>query len=505
MSEQIVIIGAGLAGLTFGAMAARDGRQVTVIDKNTVPGGVCAAAVLDTPAGTFRFEQGPLILSDLLPGESVYEFLDGFGIHLETKRADRGTATPDFALWKPEEYQGKYWRREKLKELFPEDAAGIDEYYRFYDTLMHIRYLSTLPQNALTKLRMGLAFLRIKKYEPLSADEFTRKLFKSEKLRLVFIGILADFCADPAEVSCFTIPFTNIETAFDKRIPLERGGKHYYPGFANIVGGVQKLPEALADYIVAHGGKILYNTVADKVLIEDGAVTGVRLTDGTVLPADVVTAAGSARDFFTKAVGLEHLTDEYREIVAKYRPMEAVFMLHLAVDFNPLEFQPAPLCYYYGSYDLHAATERLRTGVYHGGDDGYLIYVPDDHAPDFAPAGYHALTIYTVAPDRLGTGSWADAKELFADRLINLAERQLPGLSGHIIARKIMTAEDFREFTHMEKSSFGGNVPVRDLPQPPHKTPIRGLYFLGQQSENGGGVTAVIMGAKDAYEKAGVC
>lgn len=90
-------------------------------------------------------------------------------------------------------------------------------------------------------------------------------------------------------------------------------------------------------------------------------------------------------------------------------------------------------------------------------------------------------------------------KEAYADKLIALAERRLPGLSDHIIARKIMTAEDFREFTHMEKSSFGGNVPVRDLPQPPHKTPVRGLWFLGAQSENGGGVTAVIMGAKEAY------
>ena len=39
---KINIIGAGLGGLTFGALAARDGHKVTIFDKNTRPGGVVA-------------------------------------------------------------------------------------------------------------------------------------------------------------------------------------------------------------------------------------------------------------------------------------------------------------------------------------------------------------------------------------------------------------------------------------------------------------------------------
>ena len=39
---KITIIGAGLGGLTFGALAAKDGHEVTIIDKNSVPGGVVA-------------------------------------------------------------------------------------------------------------------------------------------------------------------------------------------------------------------------------------------------------------------------------------------------------------------------------------------------------------------------------------------------------------------------------------------------------------------------------
>ena len=61
---KAAIIGAGLGGLTFGALLARDGWQVDVFDKNPRVGGVCALA----EKNGYKWEQGPLILGDLLPG-----------------------------------------------------------------------------------------------------------------------------------------------------------------------------------------------------------------------------------------------------------------------------------------------------------------------------------------------------------------------------------------------------------------------------------------------------
>lgn len=177
-------------------------------------------------------------------------------------------------------------------------------------------------------------------------------------------------------------------------------------------------------------------------------------------------------------------------------------MLHLGVDFDPMEHLRAALVYCYGMYDLHAATEKLRSGVYHEGNDGYLIFVPSEHAPEFAPEGKHCVTIYTVAPDTLAEGDWESKKQEYAEKLISLAERQLPGLSKHIDTMKIMTARDYSEYTHMKKSSFGGVVPIWNQKNPTHKTPVEGLWFVGQQSENAGGLGNVILGAKSAYEKA---
>ena len=114
------------------------------------------------------------------------------------------------------------------------------------------------------------------------------------------------------------------------------------------------------------------------------------------------------------------------------------------------------------------------------------------------------MTIYTVCPDRLKQGSWAEKKEEYAEQLIRLAEEHLPGLSQHIVTKKIVTAEDYRVLTHMKKSSFGGVVPVWKQQNPPHITPVKHLFFVGQQSENGGGVPIVINGTREAYRKAGL-
>ena len=146
---KITIIGAGLGGLTFGALAARDGHEVAIYDKNQKPGGVVALYEQDG----YKFEQGPLLIGDMLEGEPIYELLDSLGIHLETIRADRDITMPDYEMITPAEYKGPYWRRDRLIELFPEEKDGILKYYKFYDDVLRLRYIAMQKQTPLRKLQ----------------------------------------------------------------------------------------------------------------------------------------------------------------------------------------------------------------------------------------------------------------------------------------------------------------------------------------------------------------
>ena len=498
---KAAIIGAGVSGLTMGALLARKGAQVTVFEQNSFVGGVTSLYRKDG----YAFEQGPLMLSGMLPGERSFEILQELGITLETVRAQRSIAMPDFTLTAPEQYAGEYWRRERLKQLFPEETDGINRYYRFYDSVMQASRVSKQSNNMGagigTKLKTVTSYLRIKKYIKMNADELMAHFFKSEQLKALFTGFLADVCVAPSEFYALGIPFFNCETAFDKRIPLnDKNGLPLQGGFCCLRGGVEKLPLALAETIRQNGGEILTSTSVEHIKIEDDRVCGVQTADGE-FDADVVVGSGGGRELFLKLVGRQYLDPAYARIIDTYRPMEAVFMLHLAVDFDPLQYQKDPLCYYYRTCDVAGAINRLRSGIFHEGEDGFLIYVPSAHSPELAQPGGHCVTIYTVCPDTLAEGSWEQKQEFYADRLLTLAEQYLPDLRAHITQMSIITPPYYRRIMHTDRCAFGGVVPISGLRNPPHKTPVEGLYFVGQQSSNMGGVSAVLEGSYDTFIK----
>ena len=109
-----------------------------------------------------------------------------------------------------------------------------------------------------------------------------------------------------------------------------------------------------------------------------------------------------------------------------------------------------------------------------------------------APKGKHALTIYTICPDKLASGDWDTDKQKYADKLLEYAEKKLPGLRSHIVTQRVLTPVDFRKLTHLDHHAFGGLAPVMNTWKIPHKTPVKGLWFIGAQSESGGGINNVL-------------
>lgn len=490
---KVIIIGSGVSGLTAGAYLAKAGHQVTVFEQDDHIGGVTALAEKEG----FKFEQGPLLMTDFLPGEKVYQALDEIGIHLDMIRGDRGTVLPDFALWKPDEYQGPYWRKNHLKSLFPKEAKGLDRYYRFYDDVLNVVRLSSQGKlSFIDRVTLTMAFVRIRPMMRLSADQLMDFFFFDEKLKAVYLGILADFCASPSEYAGIAIPFINLETAFDKRIPLEEKGKKVRNGFGYVRGTIYKVIEELADVIIKHGGKIITHTTVTNVNIVDKKAVGITIEDGRSIAGDIVIGSGGGKEFFQHLVGYEHLDEKYIKNVDELKRMESVLMVHLGVDFDPLTYQKEALCYYYGTYDIEASIKRLRAGIYHQGNDGFLAYCPSWANPEMAPEGYHCLTLYTVAPDTLAEGDWESLKEVYADQLITLAEKYFPDLSKHIKVKLIKTPIDYRKMTLTDHSSFGGTVPDRNLENLAIVTPVKNLYFIGSQSEAQGGVAGCLLGGQ---------
>jgi all-trans-retinol 13,14-reductase len=502
---KVIIIGSGMAGLTAGAYLAKAGHAVTVFEQFPTPGGVTATVTQDG----FGWDIGPLLLEGFAPGDKGRAILEELGVSKQVPAVheDRGLAMPDFAMWKPQEYEGPYWRRERLKKLFPDESSALERYYRFYDRMIRLMSLGRRAESARglsalwLKLRMLLAFQLVKKYVNWNGGQLMDHFFKSAVLKTFFLGIVADFVTAPSEFPALGVPSIHLETAFDKRIPTYPGTQSAQTAYTYILGGCQTLVKAVMDVILANGGQVLTNTPVKRILIENNQAIGVELADGRIETADVILASGGMKEVFFDLVGRENIPAELASQIESNRLMESVLMVQLGIDLDPTPYQPAALCYYYKTQDLEGAVRHLRTGDYHEGKEGFLIYIPSLHSPSLAPAGKYAVTIYTVAPDSLAEGTWSARREELADKLVAEAEAHIPGLRPHKLTRLILTPEDFRKRTHLKHHSFGGMPPVIGNKPPEHKTPIDRLWFIGAQSESTGGVLNVMTGARKVAKR----
>jgi phytoene dehydrogenase-like protein len=496
---KIVVIGSGLAGLTAGAALAQRGHSVTIFEQYSQPGGVTAPYTADG----FRWDLGQLLIEGLGPDEPLGRILAALGIadRVRVRKDDREYVFPDFAIQKPAEYQGLKWRMQQLKGIFPAQADGLERYWSDY-----VRFTRLMTLGRRMEGRTGLAGLaaKVRLYASLApflsrrdwnAQQLMDSYFTDERLKCVFMSILADFFTPPSQFLGLGIFALNPEPSFDCRMPkgLAKNAEQLY--HYSVLGGISALVDALVHRIEEGGGRVDVNRPVVRIQVEEKRVTGVIDREGNREPADVVLASGGAQETFFKLVGEQHLPKDYVKVVRELPLMDSVFMLHLGIDFDPAPWVHGVCTYYYGTYDIEGGIRQARSGVYHEGREGFVVHVPTRHSPEMAPPGCHAMTIYTICPDQLAEGSWTSQKEAFADKLLQCAEQRIPGLRQHIRSLHILTPEDFRLRTHTAHHAFGGLAPIQGAERILHFTPVEGLWFIGAQSESGGGVNNVIPAA----------
>jgi len=501
---KAVIIGSGIAGLTAGAALVKEGFNVSIFEQYHRPGGVTATIEKDG----YQWDLGQLMLEGFGKDEPIGQILVELGIYdqVSSKVDKRGYVFPDYEIRSPEAYGGPQWRMDFLKEQFPEEAKGLDKYWKDY---LRFTRLMTFGRKAerlsgfaktITMARLYWTLLPLLPKAKWSADQLMSDYFKSEKLKMVFTSILADFFTPPADFLGLGIFALNSELSFDKRIPKSLGANTDQLYLYSMLGGIKKLTQPMIDLIESNGGKIVVESPVEKIVVENNKATGVQV-GGAFHPADVVLASGDARQIFFKLVGKENLTAEYAQLVESQSLMDSVFMVHLGIDVDPSPYVHGPVTYYYGTYDLERGIKDAQSGNYHEGRDGYVVHVPTMHSPEMAPEGRHSLTVYTICPDTLNEGSWDDRREELADKLVAYTEKYIPGLSEHTLTREIITPADFRKLTNAEHHAFGGLAPVMGKPNIEHQTPIEGLWFIGHQSKSGGGVFNVLPAAYKVAQK----
>ncbi|MEM9639320.1 MAG: phytoene desaturase family protein, partial [Pseudomonadota bacterium] len=271
--NRAIVIGAGLGGLAAAMRLGAKGYRVTVIDRLDVPGGRGSAIWQDG----HRFDLGPTIVTvPQLYRELWADCGRDFDADVTLKPLDPfyEIRWPDGTKFVAQGDTGKL--RAEVAKLSPGDVAGFDRFLedsaaRYWFGFEDLGRRSMHQLWELIKVLPTFAMLRADR----SVYAHAARRVKNEKLRMalsfhpLFIG------GDPLHVTSMYILVAYLEKEF---------GVHY------AMGGLAGMARAMADVIEDQGGTLLMDTEVDEIVLREGAVTGVRLSSGLEMGADIVVS-----------------------------------------------------------------------------------------------------------------------------------------------------------------------------------------------------------------------
>ena len=276
---RIVVIGAGFGGLAAAIRLRARGHQVTLLERRDQPGGRAAVFAQDG----FTFDAGPTILT-------APWLIDDLFAAAGRRTADYVTLVPldpyytiRFADGSAFRYSGDRERLHEQSRAFnPADVAGYERFYaeaeRIYSAGMA---LIDRPFTHIADMAAVLPDL-VRLGAQRSVASFVNRHIRDERLRQVF-------SFHPLLIGGNPFRATAIYALIH---PLERKGGVWFA-----LGGTGALVRALARVFTEIGGEPRLNAEVAEIVVDAATrrATGVRLGDGTVVPADAVVGRVVAR------------------------------------------------------------------------------------------------------------------------------------------------------------------------------------------------------------------
>lgn len=266
-------------------------------------------------------------------------------------------------------------------------------------------------------------------------------------------------------------------------------------------GGMGRVTTALAAAARSKGVEIRTGCPVTKIVCAAGRTSGVKLTSGEEIEAEIVVSNADPKTTFEELVGFRELETGFSRRVHNIRARGTAAKLHLALDGMP-EFSGidaidsgarlvvAPdLAYVERAFDPAKYGEFSRAPIME-------ITIPSVHDKSLAPAGKHVLSaVVQFAPFELKAG-WDAGKSSFETLLLDTLAQYAPGIRDLIVSSEVLTPRDIEQqfrirgghWHHCELSldQFMMMRPAFGATQ--YATPIDGLYLCGAGAHPGGGV-----------------
>ena len=480
-TDHVVVVGAGLAGLSAALRLAGAGRKVTVLERENVPGGRNGLLKKDG----YSFDTGPSVLTmpslindafncvgedmkdwlELTPLTPLYRAFYADGSQLDV-HADTNEMEAEIA-----------------KHISSSEAAGYRRYVEFVTKLYKYEMNDFIdrnidsPLNLLTpNLARLIALGGFRRLSP-KVNQFMKdpRLQKVYSFQAMYAGV------SPQQALAIYAVIAYMDSVNGVFFPK---------------GGMHAVPRALAAAAEKHGVVFKYNTTVTNVEVSNGRAKAVITESGERYECDAVILNPD-------------LPVAYRELLGKS-----------PVTIKRLKYSPSCVTLLIGSskkYDF-AAHHNIHFGHSWDGvfdelikkkqlmsDPSILVTVPTHDDPDLAPAGKHSYYILFPTPNLDSDIDWNKQAGPYRDQMIKtIEERGYSGFGDSIETEVMTTPLDWKnQGMEMGAPFASAHTFFQTGPFRPRNMAkgIENVVFAGSGTQPGVGVPMVLISGRLAAER----
>ena len=481
MSEKrIVVIGAGFGGMSAAAVLAKNGNEVTLVEKNSQPGG---RAMLYKKEG-FIFDMGP---SWYLMPEAFERYFAQFGKkptdYFELKRLD-----PSYRVFfGTEKVVDVPTELEKSLTLFDElendGSRKLSEYlqiaernYRIaMDKFIYRDYTSIF--NFFNR-QLILEGLKLNIFS--SLERYNKRFFESDKSRKILEYTTVFLGGAPSH----TPALYSIMAHVDLNLGV------WYP----VPGGIGAVVDAVYSTARDQGVEFKFNQNVSRIQIEGKHAKAVE-TDQEVIDADIIVANADYHHVDTKL-----LEPKYRSYSQKYwrkRVMApSAFLIYLGVD-KELDGILHHNLYLDPKWDAHFDSIFDQPGWPES--PSYYVSATSKTDASIAPPGKECL--FFLVPVAPGLNDTDKVREKYFTKIITHFEKLIgQTIKDSIIVKKIFSHRDFTDSYNAYKGTALGlahTLRQTAVFRPAHRSKkVKNLYFTGHYTHPGVGVPMVLISSE---------
>lgn len=514
-----IVIGSGHNGLTNAAFLAKAGLDVLCVEKNDYIGGASVSRNLHKD---WIYSNCSYVCSLLRP-----EIFRSLELHRHGLQVTPYGGSVTFK--ENGDYFGSYWDSEvAYRERARFSKHDADAYNRYStDTMRQCRFIrdfllrtppdptSFKPKDIRELMAIGRKFLEMGedrmydtiRFWTMSVAEYLDEYFESDviKTALSGSGIIGTALGVHSPGTAYVLLHHYMG---------EVDGNVGAWGFAR--GGMGAVAKSIAGAFQSYGGELRTDAGVDKIMVRNGKVTGVALTNGEEIKSHVVVSNMDVKRTFLNCMDESDLDPEFYHRVKNFKSRGSSGKLNIALNglptFTALP-KGSPLIY----SDMHFidSMERMER-AYDDWKDGtwskdpYVdMLIPTLVDPTMAPPGKHFMSCFVqYCPPQIDGRRWTDdEREAFGKTIIDQIANYSPDFKSLIEHVEIRTPQDIEDQIGItEGNIFHGELTMDQLlfnrPVPgyaQYRAPVGGLYMCGSSTHPGGGVMAA-PGANAARE-----